>query len=80
MMEYCPNGDLSTYIKKMINEGGRISEPTAWPILDQLSLALFRCHHGFNHPKDPAGRYAKPPGAATLRVLHRDLKPENGNN
>lgn len=75
-MEYCAKGDLREYIIKTAKAGNTIPLVQIWSIIDQVGLALFRCHHGKNHPQDPAGRYESRPGKH-IRVYHRDLKPAN---
>lgn len=77
VMEYCERGDLANYIYQTGRGGRTIPLARIWSIIDQISLALFRCHHGQNHPQDPAGRYVSPPGVVNIRVYHRDLKPAN---
>lgn len=76
-MEFCGGGDLAHYIYKVASEGGTIAPSRVWSMVDQISLALHRCHTGENHPQDPAGPYARPLGAECIRVYHRDLKPAN---
>lgn len=76
-MEYCTRGDLGGHIMKIAKAGGKITLAHIWSIIDQIGLALFRCHHGRNHPQDPAGFYVSMPGQH-IRVYHRDLKPANG--
>ena len=82
-MEYCGNGDLGGYIKKL-KEGNRLAdEGFVWDIFAQLVSALYRCHTGLDAP--PPGQESVKQAPKMLQtktghriVLHRDLKPENG--
>lgn len=66
VMEYCENGDLGTYIRRVKREisttsgAGYIPEEVIWRIYCQVLLALKECH-----------------GSASRTILHRDLKPGN---
>lgn len=72
-MEYYQRGDLADWISRVAGRGEAINARNIWSIIDQLSLGLFRCHNGYNHPQDPVG----PGNSDGIVVLHRDLKPEN---
>lgn len=85
-MEYCGNGDLGGYIKKLKDRNTYADEEFVWQIFAQLVSALYRCHYGEDAPavgeegKVRAGRQVT--GLQTKQghrvILHRDLKPENG--
>lgn len=77
-MEFCEKGDLADYIHKTMIADDSVPLARIWSIIDQIGLALYRCHNGQNHPQDPAGQYVSPPGATNIRVYHRDIKPANG--
>lgn len=84
-MEYCSNGDLGGYIKRLSRNARFAEEDFVWAIFAQLISALYLCHTGTLAPS--AGQESflnKPKVAATLQrkdenhvILHRDLKPEN---
>ncbi|KAK3671511.1 G2-specific serine/threonine protein kinase [Recurvomyces mirabilis] len=82
-MEYCGNGDLGGYIKKMKKENVLAEEEFVWQIFAQLVSALYRCHEGEDAPV--AGQSVpirQTKGFQTKQgmrqvILHRDLKPEN---
>lgn len=82
-MEYCGNGDLGGYIKRLQKTGTYADEDFVWTILAQLVSALYRCHYG-EHPPTPGheenGGKSKPVQSKQGHriILHRDLKPENG--
>ncbi|KAH8150613.1 uncharacterized protein LAJ45_05309 [Morchella importuna] len=57
IMEYCPLGDLKQYISGFSNRGRLTPETKIWEILEQLTMALFRCHNGYNHHRDLAGNH-----------------------
>jgi serine/threonine protein kinase len=77
IMEYCPLGDLKHYINVFANRGKMIPEAKIWEILEQLTMALFRCHNGYNHHRDLAGKHGSALYSDSPRFFHRDLKPEN---
>lgn len=77
-MEFCEKGDLADYIHKTMVADNMVPLARIWSVIDQISLALYRCHNGQNHPQDPAGQYVSPPGTVDIRVYHRDIKPANG--
>lgn len=85
-MEYCGNGDLGGYIKRLQKTQTYADEDFVWTIFAQLVSALYRCHYGENPPApghEEAGGKGKPvPGVQSKQghriILHRDLKPENG--
>ncbi|KAA6377579.1 MAG: hypothetical protein EZS28_026895, partial [Streblomastix strix] len=50
VMEYCPGGDLNSYIKDMISKGTEIAVEKFWEIIGQLISAIFQLHsHGIIH-------------------------------
>lgn len=82
-MEYCGNGDLGGYIRKLKDRNRLADEDFIWTIFAQLVSALYRCHYGEDPP--PAGKEGDARKGKTLVskqghtvILHRDLKPENG--
>ncbi len=85
-MEYCGNGDLGGYVKKLKDSNRYADEEFVWQVLAQLVSALFRCHYGEDPPS--VGEEGKVRNGKTLQpyqtkeghrmILHRDLKPENG--
>ena len=84
-MEYCGNGDLGGYIKKLKERNHFAEEEFVWSIFAQLVSALYRCHYGEDTPK--VGDEAKVRNGKEVKIqtkeghrmiLHRDLKPENG--
>lgn len=82
-MEYCGNGDLGGYIRKLKDRNKMADEDFIWSIFAQLVGALYRCHYGEDPP--PAGKEGNVrKGKALVSkqghtvILHRDLKPENG--
>nr|POE66195.1 g2-specific protein kinase nim-1 [Quercus suber] len=82
-MEYCGNGDLGGYIKKLRDKGQWADEEFVWSIFAQLVGALYRCHYGEDPPvPGQEGTVKKGKAFQTKEgyrvVLHRDLKPENG--
>lgn len=77
-MEFCEKGDLADYIHKTMVADDEVPLARIWSIINQIGLALYRCHNGQNHPQDPAGQYVSPPGTTNIRVYHRDIKPANG--
>lgn len=86
-MEYCGNGDLGGYIKKL--RSGPVpsyaDEGFVWAIFAQLVGALFRCHTGEDPPRPGDEVRAQNASAGVIKskqgryqvILHRDLKPEN---
>lgn len=85
-MEYCGNGDLGGYIKKLKDRNQYAEEEFVWSILAQLVSALYRCHYGEDPPRvgeEGKVRNGKAVAFQTKEghrmILHRDLKPENGN-
>jgi NIMA (never in mitosis gene a)-related kinase 2 len=82
-MEYCGNGDLGGYIKKLKDKNIYADEQFVWAIFAQLVSALYRCHYGEDAPA-PGQEAAVRQGKALQTkvghrvILHRDLKPENG--
>ena len=84
-MEYCGNGDLGGYIKKLKDRNQYADEEFVWSIFAQLVSALYRCHYGEDPPKvgdEGKVRNGKAVAFQTKEghrmILHRDLKPENG--
>jgi serine/threonine protein kinase len=84
-MEYCGNGDLGGYIKKLKDRNQYADEEFVWSIFAQLISALYRCHYGEDPPKvgeEGKVRNGKAVAFQTKEghrmILHRDLKPENG--
>lgn len=82
-MEYCGNGDLGGYIKKLSELGRLADEEFVWAIFAQLVAALYRCHYGEDAPtpgEEGVVRKGKAfqTKAGYRMILHRDLKPENG--
>lgn len=83
-MEYCGNGDLGGYVKKLRERNTYADEDFVWSIFAQLVSALYRCHYGEDPPKvGEEGQVSK--GKTPFQskeghrvILHRDLKPENG--
>ncbi|QIW94977.1 hypothetical protein AMS68_000495 [Peltaster fructicola] len=84
-MEYCSNGDLGDYIKRLSRESRHADEQFVWSILAQLVSALFLCHTSEQPPEaGDEARLNKPKVLAGIKrkdenhiILHRDLKPEN---
>lgn len=82
-MEYCGNGDLGGYIKKLKDRNQLADEEFVWSIFAQLVGALYRCHYGEDPPR-PGEEGAVRKGKEVQSkqgyrvILHRDLKPENG--
>ncbi|TKA22824.1 hypothetical protein B0A50_07723 [Salinomyces thailandicus] len=81
-MEYCGNGDLGDYIKKLNSENRWAEEEFIWQILAQLVGALYRCHYGEDPPKPGEEDVVRKGKALQTKagnrvILHRDLKPEN---
>lgn len=82
-MEYCGNGDLGRYIKKLQADNRYADEGFVWSMFAQLVTALYRCHYGIDPPDVGSnvmglGNTAKPRvPAGGVMILHRDLKPEN---
>ncbi|TKA81878.1 hypothetical protein B0A55_01574 [Friedmanniomyces simplex] len=81
-MEYCGNGDLGGYIKKLRDRNVLAEEEFVWSIFAQLVRALYRCHYGEDAPGP--GQEAVVRQGKVLQskvghrvILHRDLKPEN---
>ncbi|KAK0276099.1 G2-specific serine/threonine protein kinase [Friedmanniomyces endolithicus] len=81
-MEYCGNGDLGGYIKKLRERNVLAEEEFVWSIFAQLVGALYRCHYGEDAPGP--GQEAVVRQGKVLQskvghrvILHRDLKPEN---
>lgn len=81
-MEYCGNGDLGGYIRKLKDRNKMADEEFIWAIFAQLVGALYRCHYGEDPP--PAGKEGNVRKGKVLVskqghtvILHRDLKPEN---
>ncbi|KAK3698207.1 G2-specific serine/threonine protein kinase [Vermiconidia calcicola] len=90
-MEYCGNGDLGGYVKKLKERNQYADEEFVWSIFAQLVSALYRCHYGEDPPKvGEEGKVRNGKAMAGYQtkegyrmILHRDLKPENvflGNN
>ena len=84
-MEYCGNGDLGGYIKKLKDRNQYADEEFVWSIFAQLVSALYRCHYSEDPPKvgeEGKVRNGKAVAFQTKEghrmILHRDLKPENG--
>ena len=83
-MEYCGNGDLGGYIKKMKKENVLAEEEFVWQIFAQLVSALYRCHEGEDAPGAGQAVAVRQTKAFQTKqgmrqvILHRDLKPENG--
>ncbi|WPG97804.1 g2-specific protein kinase nima [Acrodontium crateriforme] len=81
-MEYCGNGDLGDYIKKLKANNQYADEEFVWTIFAQLVSALYRCHYG-EDPPAPGSEGAVKKGKTFQTkegyrvILHRDLKPEN---
>ncbi|GAB7360082.1 hypothetical protein MBLNU230_g7601t1 [Neophaeotheca triangularis] len=81
-MEYCGNGDLGGYIKKLKDRNQYADEEFVWTIFAQLVAALYRCHYG-DDPPTPGMEGNLGKGRAIVSktghtvILHRDLKPEN---
>jgi NIMA (never in mitosis gene a)-related kinase len=82
-MEYCGNGDLGGYIRRLKEKSKYADEDFIWTIFAQLVGALYRCHYGEDPPTP--GRESGVKRAKSLVskqghtvILHRDLKPENG--
>lgn len=84
-MEYCSNGDLGEYIKRLSRDGRHADEGFVWSILAQLISALFLCHTSEQPPEaGDEARLKTPRVLAGIQrkdenhiILHRDLKPEN---
>ncbi len=62
IMEYCPCGDLSEFIKSVKKDKRMLDEEQIWRIFTQLALALKECH---------TQKEGSP------KIIHRDLKPGN---
>ena len=82
-MEYCGNGDLGTYIRKLKERNKYADEEFIWAIFAQLVGALYRCHYGEDPPPPGKEGDARKGKALVSKqghrvILHRDLKPENG--
>lgn len=82
-MEYCGNGDLGGYIKRLKDEKRLADEEFVWSIFAQLVGALYRCHYGEDPPAVGQEGVVKKGRAFQTKqgyqvILHRDLKPENG--
>ena len=83
-MEYCGNGDLGGYVKKLKDRNQFADEEFVWTIFAQLVSALYRCHYGEDPPKvGDEGKVSKGKTPFQTKegyrvILHRDLKPENG--
>ncbi len=84
-MEYCGNGDLGGYVKKLKERNMYADEDFIWTIFAQLVSALFRCHYGEDPPRAGEESKMRNGKAAAFQtkeghrmILHRDLKPENG--
>lgn len=84
-MEYCGNGDLGGYIRKLKERNRMAEEDFIWTIFAQLVSALYRCHYGEDPPaagkegNSRKGKLVSKQGQQGHTViLHRDLKPENG--
>lgn len=80
-MEYCGNGDLGQYIKRLKTRREYASEDFVWSILSQLVTALYRCHYGESPPDVKLRSLGLTKDASPTKgtkILHRDLKPENG--
>lgn len=83
-MEYCGNGDLGGYVKKLKDKGQYADEGFIWGVFAQLISALYRCHYGEDPPrlgdegKVSKGRLPYQTKEGYRVILHRDLKPENG--
>jgi NIMA (never in mitosis gene a)-related kinase len=77
-MEYCGNGDLGGYIRKLKDRNRMAEEDFIWTIFAQLVSALYRCHNGEDPPM--AGKEGKAllSKKGHTKIIHRDLKPENG--
>ncbi|KAK4550717.1 hypothetical protein LTR36_000296 [Oleoguttula mirabilis] len=81
-MEYCGNGDLGGYIKKLSEQGRWADEEFVWAIFAQLVGALYRCHYGEDAPQPGLEGVVRKGKAFQTKaghrvILHRDLKPEN---
>ncbi|KAF1808595.1 kinase-like protein [Eremomyces bilateralis CBS 781.70] len=79
-MEYCGNGDLGQYIKRLKTRRDFASEDFVWSILSQLVTALYRCHSGESPPDvklRSLGLSKDADPTKGTKILHRDLKPEN---
>lgn len=85
-MEYCGNGDLGGYVKKLKDSNRYADEEFVWGVFAQLVSALYRCHYGEDPPNvGEEGRVRNGRTTCPLQtkeghrmILHRDLKPENG--
>jgi len=82
-MEYCSNGDLGGYIKKLKERNQYADEEFVWSIFAQLVGALYRCHYGEDAPAPGEEGVVKKGKVIQTKqgyqvILHRDLKPENG--
>lgn len=84
-MEYCGNGDLGGYVKKLKDSNTYAEEHFVWQVLSQLVSALYRCHYGEDPPAPGEEGRVKAGKTALYQtkeghrmILHRDLKPENG--
>jgi serine/threonine protein kinase len=84
-MEYCGNGDLGQYIKKLKATNQYADEPFVWSMFSQLVTALYRCHYGEDPPEVGQNVFlpcnqakSRPLDKGKIMILHRDLKPENG--
>ncbi|CAK3890742.1 G2-specific kinase nim-1 [Lecanosticta acicola] len=81
-MEYCGNGDLGGYIRKLKERNKYADEEFIWAIFAQLVGALYRCHYGEDPPPPGKEGDARKGKALVSKqghrvILHRDLKPEN---
>lgn len=82
-MEYCGNGDLGGYIKRLKEKNKFADEDFIWTIFAQLVGALYRCHYGEDPPMPGRETGVKKTKSLVSKqghtvILHRDLKPENG--
>lgn len=85
-MEFCGNGDLGGYVKKLKDRNRYAEEEFVWSIFAQLVSALYRCHYGEDPPAvGDEGKVKQGKNVVALQskegrqmILHRDLKPENG--
>ncbi|KAL0480307.1 Nek2 [Acrasis kona] len=62
IMEYCPCGDLSNFVKKLKKDKKSLDEEQVWRIFCQLAMALKECH-------------VRKEGSP--KIIHRDIKPGN---
>jgi serine/threonine protein kinase len=83
IMEYCPSGDLSQFIKMMKKDGKSIDEETIWRIFTQLCMSLKACHcraGSIDNPstkQQPQQQQTQQQNTKLSKVIHRDLKPGN---